>query len=136
MDILFLIPIGIALLGAGVGLGYLMRQLVASSRRSSIEARLKKLIEDSKAEAKEILLDAKEKAVKALDEVKHEEKDRLGQIRRIEERLIDRETTIDRRVQDLEKREKELGERIEKVKTFKVEVEQARENALKELERV
>ena len=68
MNINLLIIIGGAVsLTIGIGIGYLIRQLIASSRRSSIEARLKKLVEDSKVEAKETLLEAKEKAAKIFD---------------------------------------------------------------------
>lgn len=127
---------GALLLGIGIGLGYLIRQLVASARKSTIEAKLKRLIEDSKAEAKEILLEAKEKAAKILDEAKSEEKERLGQLRRLEERLMEREAGTDKRVGELERKEKDLEEKIQKVKTVKAEVEEARAKALKELERV
>ena len=52
--------------GPGIGLGYLIRQFVAQQRKSSIEARLRKLIEDSRTEAKETLLYAKEKSAKVI----------------------------------------------------------------------
>ena len=138
MNITYIIfgAIGIALLGAGIGLGYYIRQLVAQKRKSSIEARLKKLIEDSKVEAKEILFDAKEKAAKTAEETKIEEKERHSQMRRLEERVLEREAAIDKRVFDHEKRTKELEERIERVKSAKTEIEAARESALKELERI
>ena len=99
---------GLILLAVGVGLGYYIRQLLMQSRKSSIEARLKKLVEDSKTEAKEVMLDAKEKAAKILDEAKGEEKDRLVQVRKLEERLLEREGSVDRRVQQFEKKEKDL----------------------------
>ncbi|MBI3442817.1 MAG: ribonuclease Y [Candidatus Sungbacteria bacterium] len=127
---------GIVLFGAGIGLGYLIRQLVAQQRKSSIEAKLRRLIEDSRAEAKETLLDAKEKAAKVLDEAKQEERERLTQVRRLDERLIERETGIDRRASEFDKREKEVEERIERVKAVKAEVEQVRERVGKELERI
>jgi len=133
---IIIIVIGLIALGAGTGLGYLIRQLVAQKRKSSIEAKLKKLIEDSRIEAKEMLLEAKEKAAKMTDEAKAEEKERTSQIRRIEERVLERETAIDKRIQDHEKRSKELEERIERVKSAKTEIEAAREKALSELERV
>lgn len=138
MNITYIIfgAIGLVLLSAGIGLGYYIRQLVAQKRKSSIEARLKKLIEDSKAEAKEILLDAKEKAAKTAEETKIEEKERHSQMRRLEERVLEREAAVDRRIQDHEKRTKELEERIERVKSAKTEIEAARERALKELERI
>lgn len=121
---------------AGIGAGYLLRQLVAQRRKSSIEAKLKKLVEDSKAESKEILLDAKEKASKILDEAKHEEKDRLSQLRKLEERVIERETSLDKRRADYEQKEKDLEDKIERLKGIKVEIEDAKAKGLKELERI
>lgn len=125
-----------AILGAGIGLGYWIRQLVAQQRKSSIEAKLRKLVEDSKVQAKETLLEAKEKAAKVLDEVKQEERERLQQVRKLEERTMERENAVERRMQDLEKRDREMEARIEKVRAIKAEIEEARERGVKELERI
>jgi len=131
-----LILLSAALLGGGGVLGYFIRQVVAQKRKSSIEARLKKLLEDSKAEAKEILLEAKEKAAKVAEEAKQEERERTREVRRLEERLMERESGVDKRITEFEKRERELEERINRVKAVKAEIEKAREDAGKELERV
>lgn len=120
----------------GILLGYLLRQLIAVQRKSSAEAKLKSLVENSKTEAKEILLDAKEKATKVIDDAKAEEKERLTQLRKLEERTIDREKTIDSRAKEVEKKDAELAERIERVKTIKAEVEEVKAKSLTELERV
>ena len=120
----------------GIGIGYFIRQFVAAQRKSSIEARLKKLTEDTRAQAKETLIEAKEKAARVMEESKHEERERLKEIRRLEERLIERETAADRRVEEIGRKEKETEARIEKVKTVKAEWEAARDSARLELERV
>lgn len=133
---LLIIVGGVVALGVGIGIGYLIRQLIATSRRSTIEAKLKKLVEDSKTEAKEIMLEAKEKSTKILDEAKSEERERLSQIRKLEERVIERETTIDKRVEETSRKEKDLSQQIEKVKAAKAEIETSRDRLLKELERV
>ena len=131
------IVIGIAVaLAVGAGIGYLIRQFVAKNRASSIEARLKKLVEDARSEAKETLLAAKEKAAAIMEDAKNEERDRLKEIRRLEERLIERESAIDQRGEETRKKEREAEERIERVKTLKTEWEQARERTEKELERI
>ncbi|QQG45657.1 MAG: ribonuclease Y [Candidatus Sungiibacteriota bacterium] len=130
------IVLGVLALGLGIALGYFIRQLIAQQRKSTIEGKLKKLIDDSRAESKEILLEAKEKAAKVLEEAKSEEKERLAQVRRLEERLMEREAMVDRRVQEFEKKEKDFEERVAKVKEIKAEVEARREEILKELERV
>ncbi len=127
---------GALVLGLGVVLGYLIRQLVVVIRRSSIEARLRKLVEDAKREAKDTVLNAKEEAARIADSAKKEEKDLLSQVRRLEERLLERETAFDRRAQEFEKRERDVEARIEKVKTVKTELEEKHEALGKELERV
>ena len=133
------IPIigGIAVaVGAGIAIGYFIRHGLAGRRRDSIEARVKKLDEDAKTEAKEILLEAKARAVKTLEEAKEEEKARERDIKKSEERLRERDAMIDKRLVQIDQRDNELNERIERVKAIKTEVEAAREAAGKELERV
>jgi len=120
---------------AGIAIGYYVRQIIARQRKSSIEAKLKKLIEDSKAEAKNALLEAKEKAAKILDEAKQEEKEHLSRTRRLEERFAEREAGFDRRMSDFERKEKEFEERVERVKAIKAEIEELKTKAQKELER-
>lgn len=136
MGYLINLIIGGGALILGVAAGYFIRQFIAQQRKSSIEAKLRKLIEDSKQEAKETLFDAKEKAAKILDEAKHEEKERLSQLRKLEERLLERETAVDKRIGDFERKEKEVDDQIAKVKAVKVEIEARRGELVKELERV
>jgi len=120
----------------GIGVGYYIRQAIMQQRKSSIEAKLKKLVEDSKSTAKEIMLEAKEKAVKITEEVKKEEKERMTQLRRLEDRLIERESIIDKRAQQTDNKERDLEEKIEKVKAIKLEVEEAKTKATGEIARV
>ena len=120
----------------GGGLGYLLRQSIAAQRKNSIEAKLRKLIEDSRAEAKETLLEAKDKAVKILEEAKIEEKTRMGEIRKNEDRLIRREESLDKKILTLEEKEQDLQEKIERVKGIKQELEKMKETVFTELERV
>ena len=127
---------GVAILVLGILTGYLIRQLVVVVRRSSIEAKLRKLVEDAKREAKELTLNAKEEVAPIVDNAKKEEKEQLSQVRRLEERLLERETAFDRRTSEFEKRERDLETRIEKVKTIKTELEEKQEALSKELERI
>jgi ribonucrease Y len=127
---------GAVLLAGGIALGYLIRQLIARRRKSSIEAKLKKLIDDSRTEAKETLLAAKDKAVKMVEEATREAREREGEFKKKEDRLEKREEMLDRKLMSLEEKEKELETKIERVKSIKTEVEEAKEKIGKELERV
>ncbi|MDP3785147.1 MAG: ribonuclease Y [bacterium] len=135
-NIIILLLGAVVLLSAGAVAGYFIRQAIARSRKNSIEAKLKKLVDDSRAEAKEILLDAKDRAAKISEEAKGEEKERMNQVRKSEERLESRETAFDRKISEVEKKEKEIEEKIERVKQIKLEIEEIRAKSLKELERV
>ena len=117
------------------GLGYFIRQYFATTSRNSIEARLKKLLEDSKAEAKEILLEAKGKAVEVLEKAKEEEKERGRDLKKAEDRLHERESMLDKRGVQLDEREGDLTQKIERVREIKTEVEKARADAALAIEK-
>lgn len=123
-------------LAGGVGIGYFIRQLVTQHRKSTLETKLRSLIDAARSEAKEIVLSAKELAAKTAEETKRDERERTQQIRRTEERLGEREALMDKRVQGIERREHELEERTLGVKETKVEIEAIRERISTELERV
>ena len=133
--IVFLLT-GFALFGVGLAAGYVVRQLVAKQKKSSLEATVQKLLDDARAKAKEMLLEARERATKAVDESKHEEKDRMREVRRLEERIMERQTALDDRAKEIQQRDTEFAARVEKIKAAKQEVDAARDKALLELERV
>lgn len=126
----------IAAICFGAFLGYLSRQTIARKQAGTVEAKLAKLIEDSKNEAKEILFKAKERAVKILDEAKGEERNRTQQLQRMEEKLEKKEQNLDFKTQEFEKKQENLEKVIEQVKKAKQTIEESREKQIKELERV
>lgn len=117
-------------------LGYFVRQNIASRQAGSIEAKIARLVQDARTEAKEILIAAKDKAVKILEEAKREEKERQLQLARFEERLANREENLEKRLVNLEKDEKELSQKIVKVKELKEELERMRAERLADLTRI
>lgn len=126
----------IIILAAGGVIGYFARQFVARWQKSSVEATVKTITENAKSQAKEILLEAKERGAQFLEEAKKEEKERVKQLRRIEERFMERETGLDKRLGELERKEKEFIDRVERVRALKQEIEEAKMKQEKELERV
>lgn len=122
-------------MAAGVAIGYFASQKLAQFRKNSIEAKTKKLLDDSRQEAKEILIAAKTKAVTVLEEVKEEEKERGRELKKSEDRLRERETMMDRKLISLDERDKDLTGKIERVKEIKGEIEKARGEIQKEIEK-
>lgn len=126
----------ISALPFGVIAGYILRQAVATQRKNTIEARLKKMVEDAKSESKEILIDAKTRAVRMLEDAKNEEKTRLAELKRTEDRLIHREEILDKKIIGLDEKQQELQDKVERVKNIKQEVDSMKERVLAELQRV
>ncbi|MEK7149345.1 MAG: Rnase Y domain-containing protein, partial [Patescibacteria group bacterium] len=136
MSTLAVIGVVSASIAAGFFAGYIVRQMIVRNRKNSIEAKLQKHVDDSKQEAKEILLDAKNKAIKIVDESRNEVKEWEMQVRKMEERVQSREGFIDKKLNDLEAKQKEAEERIEKVTAMRADLEATKEKIIKEFERV
>ncbi|MFY9461612.1 MAG: ribonuclease Y [Candidatus Sungiibacteriota bacterium] len=123
-------------LGAGVGVGYVIRQLIVQKRKNSIEAKLKKLVEDAKREAQEVTLESKNKALKILEEAQREAKTLTDDLRKSEDRMRSREEMLDKKFFELDERQKELEAKVERVKAVKTEIDALKEEASKKLETV
>lgn len=133
ISMLFLLIGGLVV---GAVFGYLSRQSIAKKQLGSIETKLNKLVTDSKEEAKKIIHDAKDKAEKVLQEAKYEEKTAKIQISKTEERLLKREEILDKKNLQLNKETANLEEKIKKVREIKVDVEDLKTKAEKELEHI
>ncbi|RJQ37143.1 ribonuclease Y [Candidatus Parcubacteria bacterium] len=126
----------IAILAVGIGLGYFINSLMSERRKNSVESRIREMLEGAKQEAKEIQIEAKERAVKIVTEGQAELKEREREQKRSEDRLREREAFLDKKILQLDERDRELADRIEKAKQIKADLEQARGAVDKELERV
>lgn len=129
-----LVAIGSLILGSI--LGYFARQSIAKRQAHTAEAKINKLVGEAKAQAQEIILKAKDKAVKALDEIKKEEIQREEEFRGTRQRLERKEEAVETKASRLEEEEKELRERVEKVRAIKIELEQLKEDRIKNIEKI
>lgn len=131
-----LLSIGILSLAIGSVLGYFARQSIAKKQLGTAEGKMKKMLEDAKAEAEAALLASKEKSVEILEEAKKEERKRQEQIFRLEKRLENREETLDKKLDELERGKELLIRKAEEVKKIRKETEGARQEQLKRLEKI
>ena len=136
MESLTVLYVTLASIIFGAILGYWSRQTLAKRQAGTIEAKLAKLVEDTKIESKEILFKAKEKSVKLLEDAKIEEKSRVQQLQRTEERLEKKEQSFDYKSQEIEKKQMDLDGKIDQVRKIKQNLEELRGKQLTELERV
>ncbi len=124
------------LLILGLVAGYFIRQLIAVRQSNSIEQRTKKQIEDAKSKAKELILEAQERATALLEEIKKEERESKIKLSRSEERLLTKEEQIEHQFSDIKFRENKITQDIERLKIAKLEIEELKEKAILELERI
>ncbi|MEK7067330.1 MAG: ribonuclease Y [Patescibacteria group bacterium] len=136
MSLLVIISAIIASIGVGFFAGYVVRQLVVRKRKNSIEAKVQKFVEDSKQEAKEVIFKAKSNASELLQEARNEIRDRETQVRKTEERVQSREVFLDKKLNDLDVKNKDAEEKIEKAQLLKRDLETEKEKISKELERI
>jgi ribonucrease Y len=137
------ILIGLLILGilAGLALGVLLGTRVFVSQRLRIaqEEQDRGLADAQRAaEAirREAQVEAREQALKLRAEIEQEMKDKRAEIVKIEERVVTKEEEIDRKLTEFERREQGLLDREVHFRQLQDETKQAREEQLRELERI
>ncbi|MFA5746785.1 MAG: ribonuclease Y [Candidatus Paceibacterota bacterium] len=137
MNSLFLTILGIfGALALGSVIGYYVRQSIARRRAGSIEAKLQEKLIQTKKEAAEILSKAQEKADKLEKRIISELDSRQQSIIKTENLLLKREEILENKHQDFEKKERDLSQKVERVKEIKESVEALKIEAIKSLEQV
>ncbi len=137
MNSLFLTTLGIfGALAAGSVLGYYVRQSIARRRAGSIEAKLQEKLIQTKKEAADILARASEKAEKTERKVLADLDNRQQSIIRTENILLKREELLENKHQDFERKEKELIQKVDRVRGIKESVEVLKQEAIKSLEQI
>lgn len=135
IDITAIVLVFIGAIG-GAMLGYFARQRIAKNQLSTAEGKAAKMFEEAKAKSQELILEAKNKAVEILEEAKKKEKEREDNITRYEKRLESREEMLDRRIGELDRGRQILEKKAEEIKSIKREVDNAKREELKRLEKI
>jgi len=132
------IPLIVGILSLAIGsiLGYYTRSEIAKKRAGTIEQILQKKIQKAKEEAGEILSKAKKTGQEILEASKKEVEERHSELLKTERLLLKREDILDQKISDLEVREREFQEKVQKVRAIKESLEDLRVKALENLERV
>jgi len=117
-------------------LGYLIRQLLATRNLNSIEATIKRQLEESKTQAKEALLEAKDKAVKILEDAKNQERERLAILSRQEDRLNVQLKKIEQKEDALENGKQFLEKQAEQIKAIHQEADALKKKSEEIIEQV
>jgi ribonuclease Y len=131
-----LLATGLVSLALGAVLGYYARQSIAKKQAGTLEARLQKKVEKARETSEEILAEAKKKADEALKTANKEIDGRRYDLLRTERLLLKRENALDQKLSEFEKKQREFQEKIDRVREIKENLENLRQEALKNLEKV
>jgi len=128
--------VGVVALAAGSVMGYYARQSIAKKKLGTIDQKLQEKISQAQKEYETILSQAKEKATSILDSAKEEENQLRKRVAETEQLLLKREDILNQKLSDYDKKESEFQDKVEKLKSVKENLEQLKQEAIKNLERI
>src|ERR1035437_1331610 len=133
-----ILSIIVAILSVVIGgvIGYYIRQNLAKKRAGSLEAKLQKRVVDVKAETAELVKNAEKKSSELLEKTQKEIDERRKEFLAAQQLLLGRETLLNERITSFEGKEKEVVDKVEKLKVLKENLEQLRQEAEGKLEKV
>jgi ribonuclease Y len=120
----------------GFALGFWYQKVRVTSKITSAEVKAEKLISDAKAKQSEILLAAQEKSLKIIEEAKKEEERRRQEIKGLQNRLEKRETVFSQKLIELQEKQQDLYDKVNRVEEIKGKIKQIKEDQLKKLETI
>jgi ribonucrease Y len=137
------ISIGLLIFGilAGLALGaFAGTRLLAGRRLTEAASEQQRLTAEARREAeavrREAQVEAREQALRLRAEIEQELKDRRAEIVKIEERVLTKEEDIDRKLTELDRRDQGLADRETHLRELQEAEKAARDDQLRELERI
>jgi ribonuclease Y len=126
----------VILAAGGFFIGYLARKQLALTQINSAEAKAKKILTDTKTKQQELLLEARDKALKIIDEAKQEDGKRRQETNNLQVRLEKRETAFSQKLLELQDRQQQLYDKVNKVEEVKEKIKQIKDEQLAKLEQI
>ncbi|MDP9490599.1 MAG: ribonuclease Y [Actinomycetota bacterium] len=131
------IVIGLVL---GAGLLLVVMQVLGRSSLGEAAARRDELLAGAKREAanlrREAEIEAREQAVRVRAEAERDAQERRGQIAKLEERVLAKQDELEGKLTELLRREQGLADRETHIKDLQVELKEAKDQEVGELERI
>ena len=135
-DSMILIVILAVVFGAGAVIGYYVRQGIAKRRAGTLEAKLQKRVIDVKEETSLMVKNAEKKSSDILEKTQKEIDERRKEFLKAQQVLLSRESLLDERIASFEGKERDLQDKVEKLKKVKENLDQLRGEAETKLEKV
>ncbi len=120
----------------GFIIGYLIRLIIVSQQKDSVEKKLQEKILEAETQAKEILIEAKTQANSILEEATKEERFRKQELRHFEERLLKKDESLEQKRKKIEEELTLVKKRQEDLNKLETELEKMREKVVLELEKI
>jgi ribonucrease Y len=121
---------------AGIALGYVLRMLLALSKKGTAEHDVKQMMLEAKEEAKKITLEAEEGAAETLRQVREELKEKEEKTKKTEDRLIAKESLLDKRQADIDREVEAMKQRITELREKKEKIDGMEAEKFAELQKV
>jgi len=135
-SIVVFLAVLIVIFGIGIVVGYYIRQNIAKKRAGTLEAKLQKRVVDVKEETSQMVKSAEKKSSEMLEKAQLDIDERRKEFLKAQQLLLSRETLLNERIVSFEGKEKELQDKVEKLKIVKESLEQLRLEAEGKLEKV
>lgn len=136
MQLLIVVSSSFLALAIGAVLGYFARQSIARRQADRIETTLQKRISQVKKETEEMLLAAQEKASQVIAKTKKDVEAQRQRMFETENLLLKREKILGDRIFSMDEREKDFHQKAEKLKEIKTELENLKQEAIDNLEKI
>jgi ribonuclease Y len=136
IEIIILVAAVAIIFAIGSVTGYHIRQNIAKKRAGSLEAKLTKRVADVKEETSQMLKSAEKKSAELIEKTQKELDERRREFLKAQELLLNREKLLDQRITSFEGKEKEVTDKVEKLKKVKEDLDALRQEAETKLEKV
>ena len=134
------IIVGLAALGLGILVGYILRKSIGEKTIGNAETKARNLILDAENKAetikKELVLEAKEEAHRQRNEAEKDIRERRNEIQKSERRLVQKEESIDKKLENIERKEENITKQEKNISRKQSEMDRALKQQLEELEKI
>ena len=140
MGIAILVIVGLAALGIGMLVGYILRKSIGEKTIGNAETKARNLILDAENKAetikKELVLEAKEEAHRHRKDAEKEIRERRNEIQKSERRLVQKEESIDKKLESIERKEENITNKEKNITRKQQEIDKTVKRQLEELEKI
>ena len=116
---LLMLVVAIGILALGIGIGYIVRHVVARFQKRSLETDVKELMLRAREDATRITEEAERRAESRMEELRRTERDHETEFKKVKDFLVKKENLLDTRQIEMDVQYDDLKKKIEEVRLLK-----------------